>query len=252
MTLTVLGSGTYIPTKNRAPSGYWLEVGELNILIDCGSGILQRIIQAGKDFFDIDIIIISHLHPDHTAGLPALFQISYKHYTKSRIKQLYIFGGRGYKKWHQGVAPYFSGWPQEGKKDKLTIYQFPQVRQKTVKGVKFTLAQGNHEASSIVVRIEYKNKTLVYTGDTGFDVKLVRFCKDVDVLLTECNSPEGVEVPGHLRPSLCGQLASQAGVKKLVLTHLSPMVLKSPIQRIVKQYYQDPIILAKDLIKIKI
>ncbi len=74
MRLTVLGSGTLIPDAHRGSPGLALEAEGLLCFMDLGSGTLYRARQAGIDIEQLDCILLTHLHPDHTGDLvPLLF-----------------------------------------------------------------------------------------------------------------------------------------------------------------------------------
>ena len=73
-TLTIFGSAAGMPTSRRNCSGYLLSVDERSILFDCGSGITQEFLRNGCDPHNVDAIIISHMHPDHTSDLPYFIQ----------------------------------------------------------------------------------------------------------------------------------------------------------------------------------
>jgi len=250
MKLTILGSGTYKPLPDRGPAGYWLEVGGLMILLDAGAGTLGRLAKAGKDYQDIDVIVVSHLHPDHVSDLAPLFHVMYGNMKRPRKKPLYIFGGAGYKKWHSGLAPHFSQWPRPGKKNKLTIFE--SVKRKELKGVIFTFVKGNHDTSSILTKITHKRKTLVYTSDTGYDHDLVEFCAGSDALILECNNPAGTTRARHMDPVLCGTLAEEAETKHLIVSHLSPAVLKTLYKQEIRKHYKGKLTAAKDLLGIRL
>lgn len=65
MKITLLGTGCPEPNANRASSGYLVEIGNDCILLDCGGGVFDRLLQAGKKPSDITHLFFSHLHTDH-------------------------------------------------------------------------------------------------------------------------------------------------------------------------------------------
>ncbi len=67
--LLVLGTASGTPTLHRNPSGMLLTLGNFCILIDCGEGTQYQLMRGKKKLSKIDLILISHLHPDHYAGL---------------------------------------------------------------------------------------------------------------------------------------------------------------------------------------
>ena len=74
MKLTVLGSGTCIPSPARNAPGYLLQVHDRHILVDCGSGISRQLVRTGYTCSVLDCIFLTHLHPDHCADLVAIVQ----------------------------------------------------------------------------------------------------------------------------------------------------------------------------------
>src|SRR3712207_9222545 len=78
MKITVIGCWGAYPEKNEATTGYLLQTGEHNILIDCGSGILSRI-QEYIPLNKIDSVILSHYHGDHVADIiPLQYEVDRK------------------------------------------------------------------------------------------------------------------------------------------------------------------------------
>jgi ribonuclease Z len=71
-TVTVLGSGSAVPTPERNASGQLVSIGKQKILIDCSEGTLVNMRKAGLNPMQIDYVCISHLHGDHYFGLPGL------------------------------------------------------------------------------------------------------------------------------------------------------------------------------------
>ena len=65
MNLCILGSGVGIPNVKRAYPGLLLKSESESILIDPGPGSLRQLLKAGFDYNDINVVILTHLHPDH-------------------------------------------------------------------------------------------------------------------------------------------------------------------------------------------
>ena len=92
----------------------------------------------------------------------------------------------------------------------------------------------------------------VYTGDTDYSETIIDLAKDADLLICECALPDRHKVEGHLTPSLAGDLAAKAGVRKLVLTHFYPECDQEDIAAECRQTYSGPLVLAEDLMEINI
>jgi ribonuclease BN (tRNA processing enzyme) len=93
---------------------------------------------------------------------------------------------------------------------------------------------------------------VVYSGDTDYSENLIALSKDADVLICESAVPDDFRVKGHLTPSLAGDIATRAGVKKLILTHFYPECDNADIEFEVRKAYDGPLVLAEDLMEIKI
>lgn len=70
MRLTVLGTGSALPSPSRLQTGAVVENVETTLLVDCGSGITHRLVQSDTDYRDIDTILLTHTHLDHVAASP--------------------------------------------------------------------------------------------------------------------------------------------------------------------------------------
>ena len=110
-----------------------------------------------------------------------------------------------------------------------------------------------HTPHSLAYRIEGpEGKSFVYSGDTGFCHEIIGLAKGADLLILECSFPDGEEVEGHLTPSSAGRMASLAGVKKLMLMHFYPAVLKTDIAKQCRKNYNGELILGTDLLHFQI
>src|SRR5512139_3848115 len=78
MEITIIGSGTGVPSLRRGSPATVIRAGAHRLLLDSGSGTLRRMLEAGIDCKDVDCLLYSHFHPDHTADLvPFLFASNY-------------------------------------------------------------------------------------------------------------------------------------------------------------------------------
>lgn len=87
--LTVLGSNSALPTKDRFPTAHALNVHERFFLIDCGEGTQMQMRRYGVKFSRLDHIFISHLHGDHIFGIYGLLSTFS---LMGRKKDLHIYG----------------------------------------------------------------------------------------------------------------------------------------------------------------
>jgi len=106
---------------------------------------------------------------------------------------------------------------------------------------------------SLAYRLESKNKVLAYSGDTKDCLGLRRACNQADLAILEASWPKAMKTKDHLSAEEAGKIAQELGVKKLVLTHMAPYYLENfDVKKEAEKFYNGQVILAKDLMKIKI
>jgi len=219
-----------------------------SILIDSGPGTLRKMLEVGVTYCDVDLILYTHLHPDHTADLvPTLFASKYGDFP--REKDLLCMGGPGFKSFFEELKKLYGTWME------------PQSYQLTVKEVskealfyrdlKILTKPMAHISGSVGYRIEFKDgKSIAISGDTDYCQNIIDLSSEVDLLVLECSFPDGKKVEGHLTPSLAGRIALESGCKKLLLTHLYPICDQFDILNQCKQVYPGQIILGEDLMRV--
>jgi ribonuclease BN (tRNA processing enzyme) len=212
MKLTVIGYWGGYPKKNGASSGYLLEHDGFKLLLDCGSGVLAKL-QNVLQPEELDAVIVSHYHPDHIADIGVL--------QHARLIQ-------GFLGKQMTVLPIFSHHFNQIEFTKLTYKDITKGVAYEPSGslsagpFQITFLKTDHPVPCYAMRIEADGKILVYTGDGSFKHELIDFCKQADLLLCECNfygNQDGKQA-GHMTSIEAGELAQQALVKQLCLTHL--------------------------------
>ena len=110
-----------------------------------------------------------------------------------------------------------------------------------------------HNPESIAYRITAADGTsVVYSGDTDFSENLIELANDADLLICESALPDNMGVKGHLTPSGAGEIATRAGVHKLVLTHFYPDCENVDISQECRKTYGGKLLLAEDLMEIRV
>jgi ribonuclease BN (tRNA processing enzyme) len=72
--VTILGSGTCVPSLQRSSCAALIDTGSSKVLLDSGAGTMRRLLEAGHSIHNLSHIFYSHFHPDHIAELvPLLF-----------------------------------------------------------------------------------------------------------------------------------------------------------------------------------
>lgn len=253
MKLTILGSGTTVPSKERSAPAYLLEVADKLVLLDSGEGTKRRLAEADRNLNDIDYIFYTHTHVDHVAELPAILW-AFNWHEQPRTKDLFIYGPKGFKRFFKKMLAAY--WPQfeENSTFKVSITELKNTKveldNSTIK-TKSLDEQGNTLVkNSIGYRIEHGGKSFAFTGDVGYNEDVIKLARKVDLLLIESAVP--VQTDGHLTPSQAGELATKAKVKKLILTHFYPAVERIDIAGEAKKTFDGEIVLAEDLREVEI
>ncbi|BDM76423.1 MBL fold metallo-hydrolase [Lactococcus garvieae] len=211
MKLTALGVWGGYPTRDAGTTSYLLQSEEgFNLLLDAGSRAVTEL-EHELSPNDLDAIILSHYHEDHIADLGALRQYRQLQTVKPEI--LPIYG-------HQENEYEFSKLSLENVSEGIAY----DVENGTSVGpfdIKFLKTV--HPVICYAMRIVERatGQVLVYTGDTGYFAGLVDFSKDADILLADVYFfKDKAKMPNHLSSVEAGEIAAQANVKKLILTHL--------------------------------
>ena len=217
--LTVLGSGSGVPLPERASAGYWLQAPGFSALVDCGSGVLRRLAEAGGDYRTLDAVFITHVHPDHIGELALLLHALKATPGFRREAPLQLFGPPGFPTFFSEqvatVAP-----PK-----RLDLHVAEAAPAFHVGGLAVCTTPTVHSPrmASLAYRFERAGRAVVVTGDADWDTALVGLARGADLLVADCSFPDALKVTGHMAASECGRLAAEAGVGRLVLSHLYPV-----------------------------
>jgi ribonuclease BN (tRNA processing enzyme) len=254
MKITILGSGTCVPSLKRSSCSVLVQIEDNNVLFDTGAGTMRRLLRIGLTINDITHIFYSHLHPDHTGELVSwLFATKYPE-TYRRRKPFDIIAAKGFARFYENLMTAYGHWI-ELEPGLLTITELDNKGRDHCDGGAFDVNSlpMNHTEQSLGYRITATDGTsVVYSGDTDVCDNLVTLAKDADVFICESALPDEAKVTGHLTPSLAGEIATRAGVKKLVLTHFYPECDAVDIFAQCRKTYKGPLVLAEDLMEITV
>jgi ribonuclease Z len=254
MRLWLLGTGTPEPSLNRASSGYVIQVNSDFIIFDHGFGSYHRLMQLGIPVTNITHVFLSHYHFDHIGDLPRLY-LTHWDQGAGNVPNLNIYGP---KPLYEIINRNFSENGVYGPdliartnaKSSLDVYysrggvgirELPKPNLTELKdgdkvnGKDWTVKviEGSHQQPYLTplgYRIEHGDQSIVYSGDTAPKKELEAFAKDTDVLIAMCHvlsekETVNTDVMGHLEVA---ELARNAKVKTLVLTHMSEKVFDKP------------------------
>lgn len=246
--LIIIGSGTGVPSLRRGSPGLVFASDSSTVLIDSGSGTLRRMLEVNITYLDIDLLLYTHIHPDHVIDLvPILFASKYG--DAPREKDLICLGGPGFKRYFNRVQRIYGSWI-ESKAYRLTIKDLTS-RPLRFRHMKIFSKPMAHMPESIGYRIELKSgKSIAVSGDTDYCANLIDLASGVDVLVLECSFPDEKKMEGHLTPTLAGRIASESRCKRLLLTHFYPICDQSDILQACRKVFQGEVILGEDLMRI--
>ena len=251
MQLTVLGSGTCAATLQRSMASYHLQSANHSMLIDIGGGSLRRLLEAGKSYWDVGAIFISHMHIDHIGDFAPFLWATRFSPEFERTMPLKVFGPPGLSAWYSRLAAAHGDWMHSLPFD----CELAEVHDTTFNYHDleiFTLPM-QHSVGANGYRFSESNRTLAYSGDTGMCENIVELARNVDVLLIECSFPDGdEEIDTHLTPAGVGKIAAAANAHKVVLTHMYPICENVDLVGVCRQHYGGKIELAEDLQRLRI
>ncbi|SVB90724.1 uncharacterized protein METZ01_LOCUS243578, partial [marine metagenome] len=221
MKVTIMGSGTMVPSNTRNSSGVLVEFENTRSMIDFGYGTMHNLLKKGLTYHDIDRIYFTHNHPDHICDLvPFLFASRYPN--DPRRKDLEIVAGPGFKQFFDTLMQAYKSWLIPSTYKVKILEQDEET--KLYDGLIVTSKKVRHIELSRGYRFEFVGgKSLVVSGDTDYCESMIELGKKADLMILECSTPDDMKIDGHLTPSECGRLAQKANCRKLCLTHFYPV-----------------------------
>ncbi len=210
---------------------------------------MRRLLEHGVSIFDITHIFFSHFHPDHTGELATfLFANKYPDETR-RQKPLTIAGGIGFRSFFNRLETVYGDWIRLQPQLFNILELYPTGNNRlNIQDIALSFASVEHRPESLAYRLDFPDGiSVVYSGDTDFSEKLIGLAEQAGVLICESALPDERKAPGHLTPSLAGELARRARVHMLVLTHFYPECEKVDIASQCRKTYNGLLFLAEDL-----
>jgi ribonuclease BN (tRNA processing enzyme) len=252
--VVILGSGTVVPSLERSSCSVLIERNKEKLLLDLGAGTMRRLLEAGVRISGITEILISHLHPDHTGEFVAfLFATKYPE-TLRRRTPFRLAGAVGLRDFYEKLKDAYGDWIvlEEGLMEIVELSDSGPDRFSAGE-IEIVSLPMNHIKSSLGYRVILPGGfSVVYSGDTDYCENLVSLATGADLFICESALPDDQKVTGHLTPSLAGEIATRAGVKRLVLTHFYPECDAADIEGQCRKRYAGPLDLAQDLLSIEI
>lgn len=244
--VTFLGTGVALPQADRGPSATLLRAGTTSVLVDAGSGTLQKLQRAGVDLLDLDALILTHDHLDHFADvLPLLFAFHIPFY--QRTTPLEIYGTEETLARIRAVQSVFGDWltPNDG-----AIRWRAISRDERFTIGAFTIDTGTvvHSDASVGLRFTdvESGAVVAIPGDTGPTQTLLPLLRDADLAIMECSVPDEFAMETHLNPTAVADIANDAGSVAIALVHRYPLVQNLDLVALIAETYSGSIFLPDD------
>ena len=269
--VTLLGTaGGPIGMPERAGIASLVSFRDRHYLVDAGDGVARQLASAGLDGHDLEAVFLTHLHDDHTAGLPALASFFYT----TRGESMTILGPPGTGALVDGLIAFLQpnadirkvqnrlGLEPRAVFHGMEIEPGPVWEDDTVR---VTAADNTHyrvsaqafagRQRSYALRFEAGEASIAFTGDTGDSDEVTRLARDAGILVAEVATISDIEavppvirehmVLEHLSPGQAGQLATAANAGRLVASHVREVSAADRDE--IARRYDGPIALGQDL-----
>lgn len=273
MDVTLLGTGCpQVDTRRHGPASLVRHDG-LAFLVDCGSGVTQRLLGAGTRGAAIDAVFLTHLHSDH---LVDLFQLVVSSWHQGRPRKQRVFGPPGTRRHVEALKAL---WRAE-LDQRIAHERRPSVAALEIDvteiGEGVILEEGGVRIEAVAVRHQpvrhafgfvfaAAGRRLAFSGDTAFSPELIAAARQADVLVHECfihrempvipgiRTEEGIAAVAsyHTLSSEVGKVAREAGARCLLLNHFVPTRFdEAALIAEIRRDYSGTIIVGEDLMQI--
>lgn len=224
--VTVLGAGDAFASGGRFQAGYVVEAAGSHILMEAGPTLLPAMKQSGLSPADLDLVLISHLHGDHFAGLPFLMleymwesprkrilTVAGPHHLEQRTRALF-----------RNMYPSMDTHPLMRK---LRFVELEPGRTVRVGPARVATIRTPHTKPdvSLGLRLSVGGKSLAFSGDSGWTDELLGLSAGADLFLCECTYFESDHLDFHLNYPIIERNRSRFTPKRMILTHLGREVL---------------------------
>jgi ribonuclease BN (tRNA processing enzyme) len=219
--LRVLGSNGIYPTPGHPCSGYLVEAGGTRVMLDAGPGTAAAL-QEAVPGHHLDALVLTHAHPDHCSDTFHLFNLL--RFGPAARSGLPVLAPEGVAETLAAFLGAEGDHPFHRVLDWRTVAPGEAVG---VGAIDLGFAATSHQLPTLAVSLAAEGRRLVYSADTGSGGDLPALAIGADLLLCEASLASGLgpqSWPYHLSAAEAGALAREAGVSRLLLTHLAPML----------------------------
>jgi ribonuclease Z len=261
MRITLCGTGAGVNTALRANAGIVLQANDRAVMLDCGGGSVREAVRAGITQRSIDAVCLSHLHQDHCCDLAILLADR----AFGRLVPPAVYGPKGVEQFVRSGAAYVKSMAHaENALPALCEVADGDVRDVCGFAVRWAVTPHAPDLVALATRYEAEGRSVVYSGDTRAAPEvMVPLAEGADVLMHECFSNERMQrVIPTVSPAIAERLshfrdvhsevrdvaaiARDAGVRRLVLTHLLSGEEAEELAAIAGAIFKGEIVVAHD------
>ena len=258
MRVTVLGKSPSWQDADGACSGYLIEDDAHCVLMDCGNGVFAKL-RRFCDYTKVDAVVISHLHADHFLDLvPFSYALTYAPRqqpvpvhrwpgTDEPAKpKLYVPPGS-----REVFRRVVGAWGNDDLiENAFDLIEYDSQSTPEVGTLRFSFHEVPHFTETFAISVESSDGggRLAYGADSSPNDDVVAFAKGADVFIVEATlpRPERTGMRGHLTPREAGEHGRRAGVKRLVLTHMSDELDALWARAEAEEGFGGPVMLAEE------
>jgi ribonuclease Z len=280
--VTLLGTGVPTPSEERFQAATLIEAGDMMILVDAGRGASIRLWQLGIPLSRIDAVFLTHFHSDHINGLADLWATGWlpTQYGR-RSTPLYVSGPVGTRDITAGIEQSYArdvairaadqNLPLEGAAFDVTEFSEGGVvfDRQGLTVTAFEVDHGELIKPAYGYRIDYRGRSVLISGDTKYDERIIDAGEGVDLLIHEVlftdervfeQAPQMTNIRAHhALPDEVGIIFDRVGPKLAVYSHLVMLSLPGipvpPLSELVEQTrktYEGPLVIGEDLMRFEI
>lgn len=247
MRVTALGVCATYPKAGGACTGWLLQEGATQLLVDCGTGVLASL-QRHLPFYQVSDVIITHFHADHFLDLvPLRYALKYGPYAAKGPPPRLLLPPGG-ETTLTTLASLFEN-PETFFSEAFGIQEYDPGSKLVLGDLQVSFAPADHYIPTYAVAVADTHR-VVFSADSGPSEGLVRLAQGADLFICEATwlKPEEshMGVRGHMTAWEAGELAHKAGVKRLLLTHILPHLDAEESLRQAAKAFGGPVELAQE------